>query len=589
MVQPATTASVKGDFTRGLITLRGGNYRLRQKDGVYYIAESYLTGKEQEHRVDYTLGNRRIQHYLTTLPSGRVIVLPPSWDVLRKQWFHNFDIGDPDETSEVTVQVWNKNCYSCHVSQQEKNFDVSKNEYKTAWLDFGTNCERCHGPGSEHVAHYTAATKPAGPAGDIVLQTRLSSARNTMVCAQCHSFRDIYVKGYTAGADYYDFFLPILEYGEPPQEDPAYWPDGRTRRFSNDAFGLWQSECYLKGGVTCVACHVTAHETEIEKNPQLRPDANALCTRCHDAIGKSVTAHTHHAEKSAGSSCVECHMPRTVFSIKAAIRDHSMSIPVPENTLNHAIPNACNVCHTDRDAAWALKQMKPWYSDRSRQKLIQRADAFAQARAGDQAAIPKLLDILAKPSEGALVRANAVGHLSRFASDPRAYAAMERATADQEALVRAVAVLRLSPGVAHRETAVAALVRSLGDPAATVRLGAAVSLVGLGVSQLSGEDGARFDRAKEAYRARAELNSDDAGSQLGAGKFYLLTGDPVTAIGALQTTLKLDPEMPAQYFLAYAYAQQGQYNDAREILQAIPANDRQYAKAQELLRAIAGR
>ena len=43
-------------------------------------------------------------------------------------------------------------------------------------------------------------------------------------------------------------------------------------------------------------------------------------------------------------------MPRTVLSIKAEIRDHSMSIPVPENTIHHGIPNACNVCHQDRDA-----------------------------------------------------------------------------------------------------------------------------------------------------------------------------------------------------------------------------------------------
>src|SRR5215472_9050710 len=73
MLQPASATSVKGDFTRGAVTLRGLEYRVSQRDGTYFITESYLTGKPQEHRVDFTLGNRRIQHYLTRLESGRII------------------------------------------------------------------------------------------------------------------------------------------------------------------------------------------------------------------------------------------------------------------------------------------------------------------------------------------------------------------------------------------------------------------------------------------------------------------------------------------------------------------------------------
>src|SRR5579871_2161514 len=584
MVQPASTAGVKGDFAQGQVRLRGDLYGLKIKNGVYYITESYLTDKPQEHRVDYTLGNRRIQHYLTTLPSGRIVVLPPTWDVQRKQWFHNLDIADPDETDQIQVQIWNKGCYSCHVSQEEKNYDGEKDAYNTAWLDFGTNCERCHGPGSEHVRNHAAphAGKPAAP--DIVVQTRLDPARNTMVCAQCHSFRDIYVNGFKAGSNYYDFFLPILEFNQPADRDPAYWPDGRTRRFSNDAYGLWQSECFLKGGVTCVGCHTAPHEVDIEKNPQLRPDANALCTRCHAEIGNRLEAHTHHATSSKGSSCVECHMPRTVLSIKAQIRDHSMSIPVPENTVHHGIPNACNNCHQDRDAQWALKQMNVWYGDRSRQKLIRRADAFAQARSGDPESIPVLLAILQLPSEGALARANALGHLSRFSDDPRVFTVLLSALNDPEAAVRVFAALRMVPKPAQKQEAIAALTHALSDPATTVRVGATVALVSLGVSRLAGEDGERFEQAKELFKARANLNSDDAEQLLGAGKFYLLTGDPLNAVGALQACLKLDPDIPAKYYLAYAKAQQGHIDEARQILQGIPLGDAQYARAQNLLR-----
>jgi predicted CXXCH cytochrome family protein len=417
-----------------------------------------------------------------------------------------------------------------------------------------------------------------------VVQTRLDAARNTMVCAQCHSFRDIFVNGYVAGADYYDYFLPVLEYRTAADGDPAYWADGRTRRFSNDAFGLWQSECFLKGGVTCVGCHAVPHDTDIDRNPQLRPDANALCTRCHTAIGNAVAEHTHHAAASTGSSCVECHMPRTVHSIKAEIRDHSMSIPVPENTIRHDIPNACNLCHKDRNAAWALQQMSQWYSDRSRQKLIRRADAFSLARAGDPKAVPLLLAILDQPAEGPLVRANAVGHLARFSHDPQAAAALERALGDSEPVVRAIAALGAP---ADRQAAVAALVKSLSDPAATVRIGAAVALVNLRVTGLSAEDGERFERAKQAFRARAALNSDDAEQQVAAGKFYLLSGDAAAAIGAFQAGVKLDPRLQVQYLLAGAYVEKGQLSEARKILEEIPTNDPQYAKAQRLLKVLA--
>ena len=106
---------------------------------------------------------------------------------------------------------------------------------------------------------------------------------------------------------------------------------------------------------------------------------------------------------------------------------------------------------------------------------------------------------------------------------------------------------------------------------------------------IPGEDGERFEQAKQIFRARAQLNSDDAEQLLGAGKFYLLSGDPVEAVGALQASLKVDPQIPAQYYLAYAKAQQGHIDEARQILRAIGPADAQYAKAQRLLQALASR
>ena len=276
MVQPATASSVLADFSKD-VTLKGNRYRLRVANGEYFITESYLTGKEQEHRVEYTLGSRRIQHYLTTIEHGRMIVLPPSWDVQRHEWFDNMEIVRPDENDQKPVQQWNKNCVGCHVSQQENNYRPTDRTYATKWTDFGTSCERCHGPGSAHVQVYSRPERGGAVADrSIVRPTRLDPKTSSMICAQCHSLRDIVAPGYTAGADYYDYFQPVLEYGPRKDSDPTYWADARPRRFSNDAIGLWESECFLRGGATCTSCHRDPHVPDIDRNAQLAAQQCAL-------------------------------------------------------------------------------------------------------------------------------------------------------------------------------------------------------------------------------------------------------------------------------------------------------------------------
>ena len=264
-----------------------------------------------------------------------------------------------------------------------------------------------------------------------------------------------------------------------------------------------------------------------------------------------------------------------------------MTIPVPENTLAHAIPNACNVCHKDRDASWALEKVNAWYGSASRQKLIRRADAFTEARKGDAGAVAKLLAILNEPKEGALVRANAVGYLGNYQPDPAVVRALLQSLSDPEPLVRAIAMRVLNPGPAYRTEAAAALGSLLRDPSAIVRIGAAVGLIGMGFREPPSEYVEPLEVAKQLFRARAALNSDDAEQDLAAGRFYLLLADPASAAASLETSIKLDPQVPAQYLLGGAYAEQGNLTAAKQILEAIPMSDSQYEKAQRLLKAIA--
>jgi hypothetical protein len=296
----------------------------------------------------------------------------------------------------------------------------------------------------------------------------------------------------------------------------------------------------------------------------------------------NVERHSHHKKDSAGSQCVECHMPRTVFSIKAAIRDHSIGVPAPANTVRFGIPNACGSCHKDKSATWTTEKFQHWYGPSAGGQWERRAAAFTEARAGKRGAMEPLLAILSDTREAPVIRANAAGHLSRFADDPRVLATLERSLRDPEPLVRAVAALRIESKSKQVEV-VRALLPTLGDAFRAVRVGAVWSLVNLGARRPLGAEGVLFDRAKAEYVARAEIQSDDGPEQLNLGMFQLLAGDPAMAIDTLQTSLRLDSKLPAKYFLGCAYLGANRMAEGIRTLEAIPPGDRYFEAARQVL------
>jgi len=583
MVQPARAGAVLGDFTRREVTLRGLAYGLRRDGDAFFITERYLDGQPRERRIDYTLGSRRVQHYLTRLPDGRIVVLPPSWDVQRREWFHNLDIVDPEETTERRVQVWNANCFGCHVSHEEKNYEPRRRTYDTRWMDFGTGCERCHGPGSLHVERRRAEKEEA--AGEIVRPSSLGAVRESMVCAQCHSLRDVVSPQYVAGADYYDFFMPILEYAQKVDHDPAWWADGRPRRFSNDALGLWQSACFLRGDASCTTCHSYVHAPEVDRAPALR--SNAPCLQCHEPLGRALSAHTHHRADGPGSVCVECHMPNAVVSLRrSAMRDHTIGLPAPENTRRFGIPNACGACHQDRSPAWAEAALRQWFGPGQRRRMVARAEAFTGARTGKEEALGGLLAIAADAREPFLIRANAVGHLRRY-PDARAAEAAVRALGDDHPLVRAVAAMTLAERAGGGTSGRAALVRALGDPMRTVRVAAGFALVSAGITTLPGGDGERLNAAKRDYVARAALLEDDAATQMNLGKFDLLDRQAGAAAAAFENVRALNKDEPGlSYFLGFSRVLQGRAAEGRQLLESVPASDPYRGPARDILRRL---
>lgn len=117
-------------------------------------------------------------------------------------------------------------------------------------------------------------------------------------------------------------------------------------------------------GVTCFSCH-DPHGSD---NPSmLRARGNALCLTCHapntatGPLAPSIEAHTHHGIDSAGSQCVACHMPRIEQTLgKVMVHAHTFRFITPAETESLGIPNACNLCHTDKATDWAKAALATW-------------------------------------------------------------------------------------------------------------------------------------------------------------------------------------------------------------------------------------
>ena len=73
------------------------------------------------------------------------------------------------------------------------------------------------------------------------------------------------------------------------------------------------------------------------------------------------TAHTHHPADSAGSRCMNCHMPRLNEGMQDLVRTHTIFSPTNREMIHANQPNACNQCHTEEPIDWTLKYLGEWY------------------------------------------------------------------------------------------------------------------------------------------------------------------------------------------------------------------------------------
>jgi tetratricopeptide (TPR) repeat protein len=486
-------------------------------------------GEVKGYPVSRVIGHDPIRQFLVAGERGRLHAMEACFDPKLREWFNVYGDEDrqPGEWGHWTGRgmVWNQMCASCHNTRVRKNYDPKTDSYHTTMAERTVGCESCHGPMRDHADWQRQHASSGGKDPHLPGWDRDQHTEN---CAGCHARRGEITGDFKPGDSFWDHYLLTIT-----DHTDTYFPDGQVRD-ENFEFASFLSSGMAHSGVRCMDCH------DSHSGKALLP-GNQLCMRCHTPGGfpnappVEPARHTFHGPESTGSQCVNCHMPQTVYMQRHWRHDHGWTIPDPKLTVDFGVPNACNRCHQDQTADWALEHAQNWYGERLERHTRQRATLVARARQGDEGARDGLVEVLLNDRIPHW-RASAALLLDPWAGQAKVRDALLAGTGDEHPLVRNAALRSLEGLIMNGDTAARrAAEQALTDSARSVRVAAAWALrQTVSLDTAAGKDLIHMLR----------LNADQPSGQMQLAQFFHARGDPRTAVRHMETAIAWDPNSP---------------------------------------------
>jgi len=563
-MQEANERTVLGDFNNAELTAHGVFTRFFRRNDRFFVNTDGPDGQLADFEIKYTFGVTPLQQYLIEFPGGRLQAFAIAWDSRAKEqggqrWFHLY----PDEPINAQhelhwtqrLQNWNFMCAECHSTQVQKNYDPLDRTYDTRWSEINVSCEACHGPASHHVIwarrdagfeQIDVATKGLaiqaderknvnqniGSASDTVRSDfSRRSDKEIQMCARCHSRRTPLSDDFHPGKWLDSHAVSLLQ-------PSFYYVDGQIKDEVYEYGSFVQSKMY-QAGVTCSHCH-EPHSLK------LRVAGNGVCMQCHS--GNKYDTETHHFHpQSAGSSCVDCHMPARTYMGVDSRRDHQFSIPRPHVAAQLGVPDACTTCHADRNPQWAADTIREWYGHDPK-GYQNYAEALHAIRNGAGNAYDRLMGLLEDKNQPVIARATAIEELD-LGLNPRLLTTLVDALHDADPLLRSAGLNALGQLPSKQRWLLAE--ERLHDPVRSVRILAAAMLAEIPSEEMSVSQHANFQEAAREYVHSLRYNADDPGAQVSLGDFHTARGEYAEAEQAYREALFLDKNWVSAY-LNYA-------------------------------------
>jgi hypothetical protein len=164
----ATSDAVHGNFGTGTAIFRTGNpelhFRLEARAGELRQTAVRRSSPTEEltrtERMDIVVGSGRKGQTFFYWDENRLFQLPVSFWAEHGLWVNSPGFVDGQANFERPIIP---RCLECHASAFV-SLAPPQNAYDRSSLVLGISCEKCHGPGGEHVARYRSSSPPPDPA-----------------------------------------------------------------------------------------------------------------------------------------------------------------------------------------------------------------------------------------------------------------------------------------------------------------------------------------------------------------------------------------------------------------------------------------
>lgn len=206
------------------------------------------------------------------------------------QWINSPGYIDGDAAYARPIP---QRCLDCHMTYFD--FRGKKNRYTPGSLILGVTCERCHGPGKEHV-DFHRANRDAREAFGITNPANLERQIQMEVCGQCHGGS----RGLKGDALSFRPGDRLEDHYHPPDDEAEAKNSVHT---SNQLNRLSQSACFQQSQMTCIDCHDSHHNERGN-----RTLFSNRCMTCHES--ESDCGFFPREGVDFAENCVDCHMPR---------------------------------------------------------------------------------------------------------------------------------------------------------------------------------------------------------------------------------------------------------------------------------------